>query len=490
MGYCIAEEPFVSLPGRDGRSRMEYTDFVFRSILRTGFDLSVLDVEMSDYIFTVDFPSVWRLLDYSNADDSLFDKSEIEKVWDEQKNLSSSTSKKSNSYMRLMDSKTRAGYSSTDDKVLENLNYYGKLNTDNPVVLAYWESIDRQDDPRLFDFTVGILNDESVIRFHECQNGTWRSRFKIAGFKYFEDEPIPYGIGRIGRKQQREQDLLLSRIHDLVTMGTYSMWKVGKYSGLKMDQMVIRPNGIVEMEDINQMERLGVDVNAILQALNLLSISKDDFRTLVGASSNLQAESKGTSATETAIVQNETKRSSGVHAEIIAETFLREHLEQRHFNNLVYLDEPIWVSATGEHKPGFYDKNNLPANIGIKISTVLDKDFKPERILRLRETLDLVMNLRNNVPRSINAVEPLFDELFRALGMDPRLLRQPVPLDQQFQNALLTAQRSGHQPSLDQEQNAMIGSASAGGGSQEIDGTVPLGAVPEGQNPTSGLLGL
>ena len=98
-----------------------------------------------------------------------------------------------------------------------------------------------------------------MVRFHETQFGTWHSRFKVAHFKTFEDEPIGYGAGRIGRKIQRELDLTLSRSNDTLMKGVYSMYLVGRYAGIKANQLGINPNGLVEVDDVDQVKPLPID---------------------------------------------------------------------------------------------------------------------------------------------------------------------------------------------------------------------------------------
>jgi len=61
MGMVIVELPYISLPFGNTGKVIEYTDFVFRPLIRTGFDMTVYDVKQSDYIFTIDFFSKWML---------------------------------------------------------------------------------------------------------------------------------------------------------------------------------------------------------------------------------------------------------------------------------------------------------------------------------------------------------------------------------------------------------------------------------------------
>jgi len=471
MGTAIFEEPVVSLPYGDGRKTKEYTDLVLRNLLQTGFDTGVFDIELSDYIFTVDFPTKWRLLNWSRADNEVWDREGLARILSET-SPAAALKNMTSVYNRLVESKQRAGYNDIDKNIHEFINYHGRLETENSVIAALWESQGRQDDPSFKDFSVGLLNGDNVVKFHVEQFGTWHSRFKVAHFKLFEHEPLGYGVGKIGRKAQREQDITKSRINDLLTFGLYSMWKVGKFAGLKAGQLNISPHLLVELDDISQLERIGIDIQAIQQGIQLINLDKEDFRTTVGAATNLQAQVTKASATESAIAQNEAIRGASVHAEIIAETFLREHLETMHLNNLTYLDEPIWVGATGERKGQFYDRNNLPVNVGFIVKVVTDKDFRPERAAKLLEGINISSSVRNLVPSAVNVVVPLFEEWFRTMGMNPRLLKQPIPVQQQMEQSLKNANIGG---GVKNEVEGEAESLAAGGGGNVTQ--TPVGPV-------------
>lgn len=489
FGTCIIEEPFISRLAGDGRTWFEYTDFVFRSLLKTGFDSSVMDIDMSDYIFTIDFYTKYALRRMSKADDEFWDQGRLEKYIQEfagQRTSDDSPEKSTSVFDRLQESKQRAGYSGVDRNVFEKITYHGKLEVENPVIASLWESMGRQDDPNDYDFTVGVVNGKEIIQFHQTQFGTWHSRFKVAHFKLFEDEANGYGIGRIGRKPQREMDVTQSRANDILMFALYSMWKVSRFAGLQANQLNIKPWNIIELDDINGLQQIEPNINALTAAMGMIGANKEDFRTTVGAASNLQAQVTKASATEAALAQTEAVRGASVHAEIIAETFLREHIETCHRNNLAYLDSPVWIAATGENKSGFYDKNNLPHNIGVEIKIVLDKDFRPERLLRLREALDITTSIRNIVPEGLNAARPLFEEYFRALGMNPRLLFKPIPVDQQLRDQMNKLQQQGKFPQLLNEVQGEVAGEEAGGGAEQNVTQTPVG--PVATSPASALV--
>lgn len=475
VGTLIVEQPFTGRPYGYGRKNMEYTDFQFRPMIRVGFDTAVYDIRDSDFVFTIDFLSKWMLKNLASLDTEYWDKKKVDQhIADWAKGAPASMT---GLYNRIKESRSRAGYQETDAEVYESLNYHGRLNPDNSAIRALAESLGV--DPEFVDFSAGILDGQDVCKLHVTQYGDWRTRFLNCTYKDFEDEPRGYGIFQIARKLQREMDINESMTNDLLTAFTLMMFKIGKYSGYSEKQMVWEPLKTIELEDINQLAPLTPDPNAFKVALDMINLRREDFRNIIGAQTNLQAQnSKGISATEAGLSQTEAIRGASIHAEIIGE-MIREHLEISHVNNLNYLDEPIWVGLTGTKKPLLVNKDTLPINVGFKIKVVTDKDFRPEGIQKLLETIQICSSIRNDVPASINALPHVFEELFRRLGMNPRLLREPVPIQDQMATMLNKAIKSGAMPSLPGQgvPDEVAGEAAGAGGAVNMQGT-PIGPVP------------
>lgn len=484
FGTVLAEKPFVS----DKYRNREYTDLVLRPLILTAFDVSVFDLEFSDFIATFDFPTKWLLKRWATADDELWDVEEVDRIISTvSENPAKNLNKTTAAWSRVQESKQRGGYSSYEENVYEMIRYHGKIETNNPVVQAYWESAGRTDDPSMVDFSFSILNGDPVVSFHMTQYGNWRSRFSAAHYKEFELEPYGYGVGKIGRKKQRELDVTESRSNDILMMALYSMWKVSKYAGLKATQLNIKPQNIVELEDINALEPLRPDIAAIAQALSMMGVSKEDFRTMVGAATNLQAQITKASATESAIAQNEAIRGASVHAEVISETFLRDYIETMYLNDLNYLEAPIWMAQTGEQKPKYMDKNNMPYGIGFKIKTVTDKDFRPERVQSILNGIQIFSSIRNIFPPNMNPLPYLAKEYFRAIALNPRLLEQPLTVMDQMSLQYQKAAKANQVPQLRNEIDGELAGEAVGNGANI---QTPMGEVSGSANMPSLVSGI
>lgn len=470
FGTSIAEEPYVSLPYGFGRKNIEFTDFVPRSMLLTGFDTAVCDVYDSDFIFTIDFISKWMLRNQASLGTEFWDQSVVDKHIEEfGKGMPTGTG---DSYSRLQQSRARAGYYTNDANVYENLNYHGRLET-NVVIEAYAEANGLDQDPKFVDWSVGILDGIDVAKFHMTQYGDWRTRFKACTYKEFENEPLGYGVGQLGRKLQRGMDVLESLTDDKLMFDVLNMMKVGKYSGYDAKQFVAEPLKMVELEDINQLAPLVGDPRVLQQALAMIQMRREDFRNIVGAQTNLQAQANSAnSATEASISQTEAIRAAGVHAEIIAET-LREHLDISHINNLNHLDEGIWIGMTGEKKPMLVDKNALPISVGFIIRCVTDKDFRPERQKNLLQFLQILTSIRQMIPSSINAVKPIIEEIMRNFEINPRLINETPSVMDVMEKQMQLANNSG---ALSNQNAGEV--AEEAGGSTNAQIQSPVGPVP------------
>lgn len=480
FGTLIVEEPWVRRASGDGTDYFESTDFVPRSLIQTGFDTTVFDMEDSDFIFTIDYPTVWRLMRWAKNDPETWDRAEIQKQVDDESYAPGHTTGKRNTnvWNRIVERKQRAGYNVLDRNIRELLNYHGKIDTENPAIQKYWESEGRQDEPSDCDFSFSILDGDSVVKLHRTLYNSWHNIVKIAHFKPFELEPLAYGVGKLGKKGQRVMDVTESRMDDALTFNLYGMYKIGRFAGLKPNQLNIKPWNFIELDDITQMEQLKFDINTIVQALSMQGIRREDFRALTGASSNLQATATSATATEATLTQTEAIRGASVIAEIIGETLIRDHLTQMHQNNLDNLDSAIWVSITGEPKPRSYNRHNLPRNIGWELRMVTDKNFRPDRQKNILEALQIFTSIRNMLPQGINVVMPLIKDLFKTLDLNPRLLDTPLPVGEQLLNQLRMSQRQQQfqqTPNAGNEADAMLGGDAAGSGGNV---STPMGQVP------------
>lgn len=481
FGTAVVEEPYVI------RNGMEYTDFNNRSMLLTAFDPTIFDMDFSDFIAFIDFPSAHRMRALAQSDPDTWEKTAVEAAIADDKGLNKSSNTAGGVLARIQARKQRAGYTSADLGVNQLITYHGKLDVTNPILQEYWQKNNLESSGMQIqdiDWTVSIYGGE-IVRLHHTPYGDWHSIVKVAHINEFELEPIGYGAGKIGKKLQRELDVTQSRLNDILMFSLFSMFKVSKYAGLKANQFNIKPWNIIELEDITQLDTIKPDINAIKEALSMQEIMKEDFRATTGATTNLQAVATNATATEASLTQTEAMRAASVNAEVIAETLVRAHVNTMHLNNINMLSSEVAVSITGQLRPQIqhYNRTNIPRNMGFRTRVTTDKDFRPERQKNLLQGLQLATSVRNLMPNSVNVVRPLLEEWFRSIGINPRILNQPIPLaDQMIDQArrMQLLNGGGGQSPAGNVKNEVKGEAA-----DEASGFPNVAQTPVGPTPVS-----
>ena len=481
FGTVIYELTWKQTKDLAGNVFFEGTQTRLRPLITCGFDTSVSDIEDSDYFYTVDFPTIWRLRGWASSDPDTWDRGSLFKELENPDYLKdvNGGGSESQAMNRIIQRRNRAGYNMLSPNIRELINYYGRLDTENSVIQRYWESLGLKSNPADYDFNLGLMNSSVPVKFCHAPYGNWRSKYKIGHYKPFELEPLGYGVGSIGKVKQRELDLVGSRANDILRMSLDNVWLADRQANLKQNQLTLRPNSIVEVDGVDNVKPLRPDMNSIVQALQMMAISREEFRNNVGAASQLQAILTKATATESSIAQNESLRGAGVHAELLGEV-LRSIFKQHHINNYFHLDAEIWVNVTGKNKPVPIDKYSLPYNIGFIIKVTTDKDFRPERNQKLLEAIQILSSVRNDFPE-MNALRPLIEELFRGFGLNPARLNEPIPIKDQIMANLKNAQKLGLAPGVGNEVEGEAAGLLAGGGGNVSGayGDVPNSPVSE-----------
>jgi hypothetical protein len=478
FGAVVVEQPWVQKP-ITGRKYFEATDFVISPLIKTYFDTSRSTIDESHYIANCDYLTDYAVVDMAENDTETYDVDEINKNL-ELKN--SGTRNNLDAWANIQERKSRAGYGEQETGLNEVINYHGRLNKSclkTSLIEDLWISEgDPDQNPANVDFTFKIMNGNSMIAGYPTQYGDWHTRFKTAVYKRFELEPLGYGVPKIGKKAQLSMDFMTSNASDTSTLSLFNQFLVSSYSGIKQSQLNVKPLNMIEVEDINtSIKPFSPDINGIAYAINLINQLREDFRSTTGASTTLQAQVTGASATESSLAQNEAVRQQSVHGEIFSETLGREHFEDCHLNNLNNLDAEIWVSLSGNNKPEYraYSRVNLPKSIGIRWKTSSDSDYRPERIGKLTQAFQLLSSIRQMIPEQIviNGSNHLSKEIFRELGIDPRLLENQVNIADSIEYNSRMNQLSGRSPA---------GSGSLSSAGNEIASEAGQGTPPQTAN--------
>ena len=427
FGTVFYETPWTSWPGGNGAPAWEATDFLPLSINQVGFAPNTFDLNTADWRYILNMVSPTKLREWASMDDmqltwrrgaieaAIADASDTERIPPEIK-------------QRLSD----AGYVNGLNKVMDFMLYYGPLDCMGQ---------DRQ------TYVVGMINNRHIIRFHPLKNefNSGIIPFLSAQFIEFELEPYGYGIGKLTKRIQSDINANRNRVTNLILFSLFNMWKMSKFSGIKPQNLKIRPWHVIETEDMAGIEPIRPNMEAIQYGLKLDEMLAAEFETVTGATKNLQAMTTDATATEARITQNEAVRRIAVQSEIIADRLIRNYLYISHKNNLQYLNSDIWMRVSGEEKPSRISPIDIMHEVEFKLRLTTDKDFRPKRTQDMITALQIVTSLRNFVPPNFDATA-LIQEIVRGFGIDPRLVfKQMNPA---VQNSMEAAQQLARLQSL------------------------------------------
>lgn len=444
----------------NGKVYFEGTDFVPLSLLQFAFDPSCSDIKQSDYKTPMWFISADRLRQIAKGSPGVWDMKAVEEAID-----GCQDAYKTN--QRISDRLTKAGYQITNSKTL--------------IMTTRW-GIDSESGRSMRST---VLNEKYLAAYHENPFEHGRDPFLISSMIDFELEPYGYGVGSLGKRMQAEMDSNRNRNNDLMTFAQWHMWKAARSSGLKMTDLRMVPFRIITLDETGSLEPLRPDLAALKPGLEHEERIKSDFRSVTGATDNLQAENTQATATEASITQNEAVRRVAVISELSAEELVRQYVELSLKNNAQLLDEPIWTNITGEGAPMMVLPGHLRKEIGVECKITTDKDFRPERTRRLIEALQILTNIRQQIPGNVDIV-PLIQEIMRDFGINPKKVIKPFTAFDRMMDAIKQSQMlagkipsGGVPPNADQPQgdqgSAAMTAGGPGGAGAAI--TTPVGDV-------------
>lgn len=442
IGTVVGVLGWDSRPYGANFASIESTHFRLKPLLQCFFDPAAYDIRYSDYFGYIDYQTTAQIRRSVASDPAGWDVACVEKALGMSEEV---TGGKTDIYSKINQRKQRSGYNQTDGRLNELITYHGVPgDTKNPILETMWNELGMDGDWRISDWTFVILNGTYLVRAFPTPFGNWRHVAKTASIHQWEMEPIGYGIGRTGMKSQQEMNFLDSRNKDQITAAILNMWLVKKF-GVKLEDIGFRPNGTIEVEDIERsMAPLRPAIEAAAAGIGLVDKMKEDFRTTNLVPSNMQGELSNVSATANQIAHGEGIRGISNITELVADPLLRDTVNSQHLYNLALLDAPIWESIGGQGAPPMpWSRNTLPMNIGFETRIVTDRNYRPERQNGILQAIQMLSSMRSVVPDSQNPLPALLEELFRTFDLDPRRLKQPLTPQESLMRKLRAAKDMG-----------------------------------------------
>lgn len=406
-GNLFMEEDFMEVDINSFGRKMPITTFKPRSISQIGFDLSSVDIQNSDFIYTNDIAPRSKVFSLYESENK-----KGKKYWNMSalKELEKDNSEATNQF--IQDRLSQNDYNIYDSKnACEIVKYYGKIEASNDNI----------------EYIAIVVNREHLVKLMPNPDQSGNRKFRIAHWIDWELEPLGYGIGRLLKPQHRMLDANRQRMTDLLAFGSYNLWLMSTMSGINPNDLVIAPNKIIPADEMDGLKPLKTNMEAALPALKLEEVIKADFRAASGATDTLQAAVTEATASEVAIVQNEAMRRISVYAENIAEPLCREHIEKIHNNNRMFVKKDFMVSDKSQKKGLRVYPKDLNIDIDIDVKIITDKDFRPKRNEQLLRVLELITSIRTQGLDKFRIDPiPIYKELLRGLDVNPDSLIRSI----------------------------------------------------------------
>lgn len=398
FGTVICQEDYRSFGVSTFGRRIPATAMVPRAIDQVMFDLGTTDIKNADWVSTADIVSNADLMRMKS------DASLVGSPWNtEALDAATALSEDSttiNPYVLMRLQRSGINDDTMARKKRELLMYYGKLDTLNDGI----------------EYVCALVNRKILVRFHANNFQHGMRPFRVAKWQDF-DGPLGLGLGNIIGSLQKSIDGNFQRITDNLAMASYNMWEREKNSVLD-DDLVIQPLNIVDSEKIGSIRPLPVETKGAEASMTLMEIQKQEARAASGATDTLQAIITNATASETSLAMNEAMRNVSVKTELAAEGLMREHLEAAHANNAQFLNEPLNIASS--MGPMWVYPAELRFDVDFQLKITTDKDFRPQRLDKLINTLQILVSTKSQHPDQMAiSILPIVKQIAQMLDVNP-----------------------------------------------------------------------
>ena len=399
FGTVICQEDYKIVGVNARGRRVPVTDFTPRLLDQVAFDRSTIDIDNADWLSTMDVVSdagLMRLLTEADQIGTPWIKKAIKAAIDLKE-----TSGTINEYVR--NRLQRSAGNPGDDAIAnrkEIIMYYGKIDAMNDGV----------------EYVAAVINRKILVRFHANNFQSGKRPFRTAKWIDWAG-PLGLGLGQLLGPLHRSADGNRQKIQDDVALRTYSMFTRRKGT-VNDDDLILKPFALIDVDDHTDLQRMKVDGGGAEAGIALEERLIQEFRAASSATDNLQGVTTGVTASESALAQNEALRRISVAAEMAAESLVREHLEVCHANNSEYIKEPFNINRSGVVQAVYPADFNMDADFMLKMT--VDKDYKPERLEKLINALQIITSTKSQHPELMNApVTPIISEIMYMLDVPP-----------------------------------------------------------------------
>lgn len=277
-------------------------------------------------------------------------------------------------------------------------------------------------------------------------------------FVKFIDYPVAnefYGIGEIEVIESLQEELNTTRSQrlDNVTMAINNMWKIRKNAGIDIDQLVSRPNGVIEVDEMDDLEPL--DIPDITEAgYKEEQIIKDDIDRTTGVNDYARGGSpaRRETATTASLLSESANERFKLKIRLLEKTSFKRVGYQLVALNQQYITEETEVRVFDKERPvdeNYTDPQTIklqPQDIagqfdiipcGSMSEPLANKELRQTQITQLYSTMGQSEYI--NQPEFLTAILEAFDFknvdklIMSQEQMQPPQMVQPVdPMQQQM----------------------------------------------------------
>lgn len=439
FGTAVVQEPFYDIKLNSLGRKLPITGFEPRSLLTTYFDRNASNINKSDYVINLDMMSATQigLLAKTDPMGNRFNEEAIKRLIEDSNPMRWPE--------EVHDRLSSAGYTDVQlAKYREILTYAGKFE-------CLGDGL---------EYIAMVGNRKELIAFYANPTQSGMRPFKVSRYIPWELELLGYGIGILLGSLQKSIDNNRNKWHDRTAVATMGINLIDRYGGISPSDFSYFQNKLILTENMSAVMPLPMDYNSITAGMNLENKLTEEMRAASGATDTLQAiSSESDTATEASMVQNSAIRNLSVRTELFAEDFVKPHIEYMHDNNTRNLSYPFVVSINGA--PVTVYPNDMLTDVDFEVITTTDKDFRPNRMRRQIEFLQILTSTKSQLPpQAQQKIGPLFDAIVKdmAKGMGLNLSQintSPTALDMPMGADLA-------------QSGVMAGMQAAGGGMEAI----------------------
>lgn len=262
-----------------------------------------------------------------------------------------------------------------------------------------------------------IGNRKAILKLEVNPWGHGQKPYVFCPYIPKEGEFAGMGIAQVGETLQEEINDTRNQTMDNKTLILMTMWVKTRASGIKNQDLRIRPNGVITTNDINGLTALRPPVVSGV-GTNMEGIAKNDLRESVGAASNLQgiAQQGVDTATESTLINKESVGRINMVAQLFSELILKPTLLMAEYNNYQFYDHEKVISVIGPVGVKFVKitPNDIAGAKNISIKLAVDATESPSV---MRQQLMNFLTIVQQLPPQVlqfhwNLLEKIYENFF------------------------------------------------------------------------------